>query len=84
MIEIKHCRGCRSFEVHSCIFLISSYRDKVEISNCPCMICIVKMICAEKCVARSEFYLRNTIKKLTLRRAVSLRRSILFTNKIRE
>ncbi len=55
------CKGCHSREVDNCIFLIPPYRYEAEIDNCPCMICIVKMVCTKKCEARSEFYLHSSI-----------------------
>ena len=57
------CKGCHSREVDNCIFLIPPYRYEAEIDNCPCMICIVKMVCRQICPPRASFRARAEMKR---------------------
>ena len=46
-----YCKGCHDFP--ECIFLIEG---QVAMSECPCRICIVKMICEVPCEDMHNHY----------------------------
>jgi len=49
----KECKGC-AHKYNGC--LIWRYRP-LKISECPCINCIVKMMCKEMCETRIIFYI---------------------------
>lgn len=51
MIE---CKGC-------CIQNVCKYT--IESKTCPCIMCIVKMVCVKACQERSNFRIRVSIKR---------------------
>ncbi len=52
----NNCKGCYTFEKHYC--LCTKYSEW-----CPCIICIIKMICTESCGERMDFRDRVEIEK---------------------
>lgn len=54
-IELKECKGCIHKDSRC---LIWRHRFSIPDLKCPCMDCILKMICTQICEARVEAYFK--------------------------
>jgi hypothetical protein len=62
MKEIESCKGCYRERVNACVLLCQNlYINKSQDTdekpkNCPCMICLIKVVCSIPCEDRDEFW----------------------------
>ncbi len=61
----RNCDGCyantpNTFNNLGCSLLFPPYKDLIiDISKCPCNICIIKMVCKDQCDERYKLWLNK-------------------------
>jgi hypothetical protein len=53
MTELKNCEGCLTVRCRYAIY--SGYKTEEGIVECPCSICLIKMVCRMECDPYIEF-----------------------------
>ena len=54
MNNTTNCKGCHS-DVEACKFISVHSKDKHDLDKCPCMMCLVKVVCTTPCEEYSMF-----------------------------
>ena len=56
---MEECKGCYRERVNTCTLFCRSKDTDKKPKNCPCMICLIKVICYKTCEDRSIYWNRE-------------------------
>ena len=57
---MKTCEGCYSYGKNDCVYI--GYRTEEGIVNCPCGMCLIKVVCARACIEYENFVIKIRLR----------------------
>ena len=57
---MKYCRGCYSYGKNDCVYI--GYKTEKETISCPCVMCLIKVVCSEACDEYASFIIQIRLR----------------------
>ena len=57
---MKSCEGCYSYGKNDCVYV--AYRTEKVTIECPCGICLIKVVCARACDEYEDFVIKIRLR----------------------